>query len=221
MSLNEVIFHPNLRLVIKSCPRFIMQEPNGITVMRTGPDSKSKGLVVKEFKFVPHMVLYSRPSLAHEFGQTWHNTGMFYLRFCGNEEAALYHFSQGAGYGKPDSAFMKALIHQGRGEYSESSFFMRKAARKDHIEAVYHLAIFHEKGIGVDIDLGKAEAGYRIAQQNGFQPAALALGHLLFDQQKFRGALEVFNSLSYCNEEAHWYSRCHIQVRSATPVKFC
>ena len=207
LALSEMISHPNLKKVIKSCPRLIIQRPDGVMVLATVPDSNLKGLVVKEFKFVPHMVLYSRPSLVHEVGQIYHHAGMFYLRVCGNEAAALYHFFQGSGYGKPDSAFMKALIHQGRGEHSESSFFMRKAARKDHIKAVYHLATFYEKGIGIGVDLEQAEKGYRFAQQNGFQPAALALGHLLFDQQKFRGALEVFNSLSQHNEGACWYSR--------------
>jgi|GEM_PF-5256316 len=207
MSLDEVMTHSNLSLVIKSYPRFVMKEPDGITVLSTGPDSDLKGLIVKGFKFVPYMVFYSRPSLAREVGQIYHRVGMFYLKVYGSEEAALCYFSQGAGYGEPDSAFMKALIHRRRAEHSESSFFMRKAARKDHTEAVYHLATFYEKGIGIGVDLGKAEKGYRFAQQNGFQPAALALGHLLFDQQKFQGALEFFNSLSQHNEEAYWYRR--------------
>ncbi|WP_165380308.1 tetratricopeptide repeat protein [Candidatus Finniella inopinata] len=229
--LYDLLLHS--RKSVPFCSGIIIQRKEGVQVLETSSlndeDGRPKGLILKEVRYRPLVFLYAQPSLTHEFGLIWHQAGMFALRFQMNREAALYFLTQAAEYNKPESQFMKAILHKEDQKYEESFLSMKKAANNRHAEAAYHLGVYYEKGIGTAKNLARAEKCYRFSGLNGncsvVLASASALGHLLFDQGRYQAALGCFESISSYDNEPSWYARLLSALLNNPPtkkvVKFC
>ena len=169
LALAEAPFPSNFKR--KAIVRLITPSANGLTVLTTSAvncQPNDISLIERKSIFIPFMVRYCQLSLAYEIGKMCYEWGMFCLKFQGNQEAALYHFSRGSDYDRVESQFMKALLHKERGEKAEAFISMRKAAANGHSEAIYNVGIYWENGSGTHVNLTIAGNLYRESAKRGY-----------------------------------------------------
>ena len=101
-----------------------------------------------------------------------------------NEAEGLKWIEKSAAQGQPHAFYVQGLFfyHGTAGhpqDYAKALPLLEKAADDDHAGAENTLGVMYEQGLGVGIDLAKAEAWYRKAAEQGEPKAMSSLGQIL------------------------------------------
>ena len=96
-----------------------------------------------------------------------------------SREEAIKWLSLAADQSEPSAEVMLGGIWLSEGKAAEAVELFRRAARSGNSDGRYNLGVCHRLGLGVPLDLAKAQHWYRTAAEDGHPSAQLALASLL------------------------------------------
>jgi TPR repeat protein len=103
-----------------------------------------------------------------DIGENFYNLALIYEK--GNDEVemnlsqALILFNKASNNGNINAMLRLAKLYSENKDYVKANKFLNKAIEKNNLEALESLAFNYEKGLGVDIDLNKANEYYKRAK---------------------------------------------------------